>query len=63
MNIETAQQYLGKKCQVSFTDSYGEYISLDLKVKSVTSAPLYGSFIIGDSYNVNLDLITTIYSY
>lgn len=61
MNIETAQSFLGKKCIIRFRDSYGEDVTLDLRVRDVTSAPLYGSFLIGDIYNVNLELVMSIY--
>lgn len=61
MNIETARSFLGKKCTINFIDSYGDDVTLNLRVREVTSAPLYGSFLIGDIYDVNLELVTSIY--
>jgi len=61
MNIETAQSFLGQKCIINFRDSYGDDVTLDLRVKDVISAPLYGSFLIGDVYDVNLDMVMSIY--
>lgn len=62
MSIETAQSFLGRKCVVRFTDSYGDNVVLNLKIRKVTSTPLYGSFLIGDIYDVNLEMVMCIHS-
>ena len=60
MGIDFAQKYLGKKCRIEFKDSYGRDITLDLRIWDIRCAPLYGNFLMGDTYNVNLDMITSI---
>ena len=60
MSVKTAREYLGQRCKVYFEDGYGEDIVLNMKIWNVTSAPMYGSFLLGDAYNVNLEMVRSI---
>lgn len=60
MRIPEAKQFVGRECQVSWTDRLGQEHSKVLRVEDLQFVPLYGAYIIGDTEEVRLDKVTRI---
>ncbi len=60
MQISEAREYIGRNCHITWRDRSGREQTTVLRVNDLTFVPLYGTYLVGDSEELNLERVTSI---
>lgn len=60
MRAEDARAYIGKRCAVTYLDRSGAEVTEDIQVYDLEHVQLYGTYLVGDSQDINIDRVTGI---